>query len=106
MVVSLNAKLESIFISKAAEFLLAFPPVFVNLHEEPQEHLFLEEIFHVDSGLGANLLERGASFSDDDTLLAFPHYIDYSADVISLRALLEFLHRHLAAIWNLLLVVE
>src|SRR5574344_1113988 len=59
MVVSLNAKLESIFITKAAE-----------------------------------------------ALLAFPHDIDYCADVISLRALLEFLHRHLAAIWNLLLVVE
>ena len=95
-----------IFVAKSFKFLLAFPPVGVHLYEQSQEDLLLEEILHVDPCLGADLLEGLAAFPDYDALLGVTHDIYHGADVVSLLTFLELFHDNLAAVWNLLLVVE
>ena len=46
-----------IFVTELSKFLLAFPPVRIHLDIEAEEDLLLEEVFHVDTRLGTDLLE-------------------------------------------------
>ena len=95
-----------IFVTEFSQFLLALSPVRINLHIKAEEDFLLEEILHVDARLCAHLLQRLSSLSDDDALLGVAHHVDHSADVISFSTFLELLHHNLAAVRDLLLVVQ
>ena len=46
-----------VFVAESSQFLLAFPPVSIDLYEHSEENLLLEEILHVYAGLRSDLLE-------------------------------------------------
>ena len=95
-----------VFVSEFPQLLLALAPVWIDLDEQPQENFLLEEVFHIDASLGADFLERLACLAYDYSFLGITHHIDHSADVVSLSTFLEFLHHNLAAVRDLLLIVE
>ena len=56
-------------------------PVFVHLDEELEEDGLLEEILDVLACLGADALEGGAGFADEDAFLAVAFAVDDSRNL-------------------------
>ena len=92
-------------IPESGELPLVVPPVGVDLDIELQEDFLLEEVLHVDAGLGADALQRCSPGADDDALLGFAHDVDDGADVVAVRIFLELLYHYLSTIGYLLVVV-
>ena len=92
-------------IPERREFPLVVPPVGIDLDVELQEDLLLEEVLHVDAGLGADTLEGRAAGADDYALLGVAHDVDDGPDVVTVGILLELLDDHLGAVGNLFVVV-
>src|SRR5690554_4078856 len=72
--------LKLLVVTKFPQFIFILSPVILDLYMGFQKNFFRKEFFHFLPCLNADFFKCFSSLADQDSFLAFPFYIDFSAD--------------------------